>query len=140
MLYVLSCTLINQGKSTGPKAMHKMLVKYAGPESLAQSISPTKLHPTLSEHKTRSNAQLLRFSICAVHQYVQPNSTCAKAARKMFVKLTLSCFEKSNAQNAFEHVRPKLNWLKSSSAAQIFFFIVASSDVRDSFPKKLLYF
>ena len=56
----------------------------------------------------------------------------------MFVKLTPSCFEKSNAQNAFEHVRPKLNWLKSSSAAQIFFFIVASSDVRDSFPKKTI--
>ena len=62
--------------------------KCARAESLAKSVSPTKLRSTLPVHRTRRSTQLLLSTPYTIPQLDQCKSTCTKAALKTMVKLT----------------------------------------------------
>ena len=66
--------------------------KCAGTKSLAQSVSPTKLHPTLPARRSTSSSQLLLSTLFAIHQLDQCKYTGAKAAYKILVKLTPAAY------------------------------------------------
>jgi len=69
--------------------------------SLVQSISLTKLHPTLAINTTSSYSKLLCFMLYVVHQKDQCKPTGRKAAPRILIKLTSGVDFTNTLQAAF---------------------------------------
>jgi len=69
------------------------IANFADAKSVAQSVSPTVLCPSLPVNTTRCYTQLLRFMFYTVCHIDQRKSIVKNAARRMLMKLT-SYFQK----------------------------------------------
>ena len=87
--------------TNNPLVQSSNLLAHRAWHKKCHSVSPTKLHPTLPVHSTRSYAKHLCFTLNAMGQKDQRKSTGTKADCKMMLKLSpnLNSIWRNNLEN-----------------------------------------